>query len=190
MERTSPASQPPAPGTGERPAREATPWEPGSQPPAAAAARPGPGREAVSPGGHRWRRWRAGLHARRERIRADAHANRLWRAVVAVAGSAVAAVGLVLVPLPGPGWLIVLVGLAILGSEFHWARRAHRFARRRIQAWTAWVGRRSWSTRVLLGGATAAALVTVAWGWLAWQGLPPWVPVAVTAELRRVPGLD
>ncbi len=31
--------------------------------------------------------------------------------------------GVRLVPLPGPGWLIVFLGLAILGTEFAWARR-------------------------------------------------------------------
>ena len=35
----------------------------------------------------------------------------------------VVAVGIALIPLPGPGWLIVIAGLAIWAVEFHWARR-------------------------------------------------------------------
>jgi len=38
--------------------------------------------------------------------------------LVSVAGILVIVVGLVLVPLPGPGWLIVFFGLSILGLEF------------------------------------------------------------------------
>jgi len=38
--------------------------------------------------------------------------------LVSVAGVLVIAVGLILVPLPGPGWLIVFFGLSILGLEF------------------------------------------------------------------------
>ena len=32
-------------------------------------------------------------------------------------------VGLVLVPLPGPGWVVVALGVALLGTEFAWAAR-------------------------------------------------------------------
>lgn len=46
------------------------------------------------------------------------------RASVAVAGGATIAVGLVLIPLPGPGTLVVIAGLSILGREFPRARRA------------------------------------------------------------------
>jgi uncharacterized protein (TIGR02611 family) len=42
---------------------------------------------------------------------------------VGAAGMTTVAVGLVLIPLPGPGTLIVLGGLGILGSEFPAARR-------------------------------------------------------------------
>lgn len=33
------------------------------------------------------------------------------------------AVGIALIPLPGPGLLVVAAGLAILSLEFEWARR-------------------------------------------------------------------
>jgi uncharacterized protein (TIGR02611 family) len=42
---------------------------------------------------------------------------------VGAAGATTVAVGLVLIPLPGPGTLIVLGGLGILGSEFPSAKR-------------------------------------------------------------------
>lgn len=45
------------------------------------------------------------------------------KAGVAVAGVVVILVGIPLIPLFGPGWLIVFTGLAILASEFEWAGR-------------------------------------------------------------------
>ena len=38
-------------------------------------------------------------------------------------------VGVLLLVLPGPGLLVILLGLAVLGSEFVWARRLVRRAR-------------------------------------------------------------
>ena len=45
------------------------------------------------------------------------------RILVAVAGMTVLAVGIVLVVLPGPAFLVIPAGLAILAIEFAWARR-------------------------------------------------------------------
>lgn len=46
------------------------------------------------------------------------------KAAVGVVGGTVTAVGLALIPLPGPGTLITAGGLAILASEFETPRRA------------------------------------------------------------------
>jgi len=35
-----------------------------------------------------------------------------------------------MLPLPGPGWAVIFVGLAILSTEFHWARRLTQRMRR------------------------------------------------------------
>ena len=45
------------------------------------------------------------------------------KAAVGVVGGTVVATGIVLMPLPGPGTLIVFGGLAILGTEFDVAKR-------------------------------------------------------------------
>lgn len=45
---------------------------------------------------------------------------------IALAGGTVLLVGLALVVLPGPGTPVVLAGLAILATQFLWARRAMR----------------------------------------------------------------
>lgn len=51
---------------------------------------------------------------------------------VTIAGFAVMLVGLVLVPLPGPGWLIVFLGLTILATEYVWAQRLLNFAKQKV----------------------------------------------------------
>ncbi len=56
------------------------------------------------------------------------------RLAVGVVGGLVTALGLVLLVLPGPGILVVLAGLAILASEFRFARRLLAWARERAHA--------------------------------------------------------
>jgi tellurite resistance protein TerC len=46
---------------------------------------------------------------------------RRW--IVAVVGVTIAAIGLALLVLPGPGLLVIAVGIGLLGTEFAWARR-------------------------------------------------------------------
>jgi len=43
--------------------------------------------------------------------------------LVGAAGFGVMAAGATLLVLPGPGFLVLLLGLAILATEFAWARR-------------------------------------------------------------------
>lgn len=61
-----------------------------------------------------------GVRARRSRVKL---------VLVAVAGSAVTLAGVVLLPLPGPGTLVVAAGLAILATQFAWAAKPLHYAR-------------------------------------------------------------
>ena len=51
------------------------------------------------------------------------------RVVIAVVGTTILLVGVALLVLPGPAFVVIPVGLAILALEFEWARRALRRAR-------------------------------------------------------------
>ncbi len=51
---------------------------------------------------------------------------RLRKLIVAVIGVTVLLFGIALIALPGPAFIVIPVGLAILASEFAWARRAIR----------------------------------------------------------------
>jgi uncharacterized protein (TIGR02611 family) len=61
-----------------------------------------------------------------------------YRVGVGMLGGIIAVVGLALVPLPGPGWLVVFLGLAILGTEFAWAGRLAAFVKRQLARFWAW----------------------------------------------------
>ena len=66
---------------------------------------------------------------------------RLGRKVaVGVIGSLVIAVGVVMIVLPGPSSLIIPAGLAILATEFSWARRLREHLRVRLVAFAQRLG--------------------------------------------------
>lgn len=53
------------------------------------------------------------------------------RIAVALVGGTVLAIGIALLVLPGPAFVVIPVGLAILGAEFAWARHWLRKVRQR-----------------------------------------------------------
>ena len=69
-------------------------------------------------------------------------------------GTVVLVLGIIAIPYPGPGWLIVFAGLGILATEFTWAGRLLRFARRYYDRWVAWVRRQNKVVQLLLALAT------------------------------------
>jgi uncharacterized protein (TIGR02611 family) len=52
------------------------------------------------------------------------------RVIVSVVGATVLLIGIALLILPGPAFIVIPVGLAILATEYAWARRWLRKARR------------------------------------------------------------
>jgi tellurite resistance protein TerC len=52
------------------------------------------------------------------------------RIVVATIGATVLLIGVALLVLPGPAFVVIPIGLAILGAEFAWARRWLRTLRK------------------------------------------------------------
>jgi uncharacterized protein (TIGR02611 family) len=56
-------------------------------------------------------------------IRKNPTVNRVYRTGVGVVGGGTVALGVVMIPLPGPGALIAVGGLALLGTEFEPAKK-------------------------------------------------------------------
>lgn len=69
---------------------------------------------------------RSAAKAAREAIRRNPKADQAYRTGVKVVGGTTVGLGIVLMPLPGPGTLIALGGLAILGTESERAKRLNR----------------------------------------------------------------
>lgn len=63
------------------------------------------------------------MHRLRDRKEHHKRRSRLYRVSFAAVGALVILVGLALVPLPGPGWLIIAVGVFMLALEFDRAER-------------------------------------------------------------------
>jgi uncharacterized protein (TIGR02611 family) len=106
---------------------------------------------------------RSGIRAIIATIRAHPTGSVAFRTAIAVLGALVVVLGLVLVPLPGPGWLIVFFGLSIWAVEFVWARNLLHYGRRKLGAWTAWVGLQSWPIKVLIGAAGLVFVAAIVW---------------------------
>jgi uncharacterized protein (TIGR02611 family) len=64
------------------------------------------------------------------------------RIVVSLVGAALLAIGLVMLVTPGPGFVAIIAGLLVLGTEYAWARRALEKARDRAKRTAAQVRRR------------------------------------------------
>ena len=111
----------------------------------------------------RWQRIRIWSRQRRYVIRRDARLNLTYRIVVGVVGALVLAGGIVAIPYPGPGWLIVFLGLGILASEFSWAQRLLRFARSKYDAWMDWIKKQHWTVQAAFAILTCAIVLLTLW---------------------------
>ena len=114
----------------------------------------------------------------RENIRHKPARNLAYRVGVGVVGTIVLLVGIVAIPYPGPGWLIVLAGLAILATEFERAQNALNFVTHRYHGWTRWLGRQTRVVQGLIVLATSAVVLVTLWllgtlhliaGWVGWH---------------------
>ncbi|MGX1268803.1 TIGR02611 family protein [Streptomyces phaeoluteigriseus] len=55
-----------------------------------------------------------------------------WQVGIFVVGLAVVAAGIVMLPLPGPGWVVIFGGMAIWATEFVWAQLVLRWTKRKV----------------------------------------------------------
>lgn len=67
------------------------------------------------------------------------------RAAVLVLGTLVLLVGVAMLVLPGPGWLVTFAGLGVLGTELPWAARLLQRAQSLARRW--WASARASGSR-------------------------------------------
>jgi len=110
-----------------------------------------------------------------DRIRRQPVLGWMYRFLVGLVGVVVAIAGLIMVLAPGPGWLVVFAGLAILATEFSWAKRLLDYGRAKFAAWMQWVSLRPLWLRCLIGLFGMIFLVCLLLGSLylsGWRGFP------------------
>ncbi|MFB4274629.1 MULTISPECIES: TIGR02611 family protein [unclassified Nonomuraea] len=99
---------------------------------------------------------RTGIQGWLDGIRSTRTGALTLKIVIGVIGTVMVAGGLVMVPFPGPGWLVVFAGLAVLATEFHWAHKALEFGKQTLHAWTEWYKRQGWTVRIIVLVVTVA----------------------------------
>src|SRR3954454_14794625 len=110
--------------------------------------------------------------ATREQIRRRLTLDVTYRVFVLLIGGLVALAGVAMLVLPGPGWLVIILGVAILATEYAWAHRLLE----RVKDWAERAKnaaldpkRRKRNRNLALVGAVAAVLA--AWAYVARWGL-------------------
>jgi uncharacterized protein (TIGR02611 family) len=125
----------------------------------------------------------------RRKLRANPHSHRIYKWVVGLVGLLIVVGGLALVPLPGPGWLIVFLGLAVWASEFEWASRLLDFAKDKVRAWGEWLKPKPLWVKGLVGLATAALVAAFFYALFLVSGVPTFIPDVVEDWITGLPGL-
>ncbi len=127
----------------------------------------------------------------RARLRRNPARYRIYRGAVGLFGVLLVLVGLVLGPFPGPGGIpLILGGLAVLASEFIWARRLLERARRHVTDFAHWAGRQPRCLRMAGSFSLLLLVAGVVWGFFVVVGVPGLVPEVVGDQLVRLPGVE
>ena len=125
----------------------------------------------------------------RRKIKSNPTTRVAYRVAVALVGLAIVAVGIAAIPLPGPGWLIVFLGLGVWASEFDWAARLLDWVKGKVTAWTKWLGRQSWWVKAVVTLLTIALVLAIFYALFAISGVPGFLPDSAKDQLHRMPGL-
>lgn len=113
------------------------------------------------PPARRRTRWLDVVRATYRVIRSNPTGRITLKVMIALLGTLVVAAGAVLIPLPGPGWALVIVGLSIWAVEFVWARHLLRFTRQQLYRWLRWVRIQPLPLRLLMGALGLVFVATV-----------------------------
>ena len=88
---------------------------------------------------------------------------RTKKVLVGIVGGLVVLTGLILIPYPGPGWLVVFTGLAILSTEFVFASKVLEYTKGKYEAWVEWLKRQNIFIKCVSLAFTGAVVVVTVW---------------------------
>ena len=83
----------------------------------------------------------------------------VWRIAIAALGLVVVVAGIVMLVIPGPGWLVIFLGFAIWATEFAWADSVATFVRRIVTRCASLIRRRPRGLLVAVGSVCVIAVV-------------------------------
>lgn len=85
------------------------------------------------------------------------------RILVGVAGAVIVLLGVVMIPYPGPGWLVVFAGLALLATEFAWAHHILMRLRGYYDRWVVWLKAAPLGVRITVALCTFCVVIATIW---------------------------
>lgn len=89
--------------------------------------------------------------------------SRARKFAITIGGGTLLVLGIIAIPYPGPGWLMVFAALGILAQEYTWAKRLLGFAKRRYDDWNVWVAKQNIFVKSLTFILTAFVVVITLW---------------------------
>jgi uncharacterized protein (TIGR02611 family) len=104
-----------------------------------------------------------------ERREAHARRGRFYRIGFTILGATVTLVGLAMLVTPGPAFVVIPIGLAMLALEFVWAERLLDRALEQAEIAQRKAAATTRAQRILGGVATAVVLGAALAAWLAWE---------------------
>ena len=132
----------------------------------------------IDPEEDRWR-WR-------RKIRQNPRQLAVYRIGVGLLGLLLILAGLATGWIPGPGGIpLILLGLAVWSSEFHWANKLMQWFKDQLKAYRAWPRSRQVTFWVVF----FAGCGLLGYGYMLALGVPGWLPNSVEFVLNRLPGL-
>jgi uncharacterized protein (TIGR02611 family) len=88
------------------------------------------------------------------------HGKRIGTAII---GGLVVLVGIILIPYPGPGWLVVFAGFAILATEFAFAAKVLTILKAKYAAWIVWLQKQPKIIQFAVLGLTSLVVLMTIW---------------------------
>lgn len=85
------------------------------------------------------------------------------RALITLLGWSVLLLGIVMIPYPGPGWVVVFIGLSLLAREYSWAKDLHVYAEDKYMKWQRWLVRQKLYIKVLFWLLTGLTIAVTVW---------------------------
>jgi uncharacterized protein (TIGR02611 family) len=94
---------------------------------------------------------------------------RLYRIGFGLVGAAVLIAGVIMLVTPGPAFVLIPIGLAMLSLEFVWAERLLEKSLEQAQIAQAKAAQTTRTQRILVGIATALAIAAFVLAWMWWD---------------------